>query len=246
MELSINHDLGNITKKLSWSFFLGMSLNDIQSGTSTAIKSNLTTTTDTYDLFGATPPPPQSFPTQSTISVTDANGNPVIDTNGNQVSQVVSISPLIGDQPLQRVTGTVTDVTSLVDTFKVHGGYATFRAGPTLTYHFNDHLKLSVSAGPAIIYAGTMYNVTEDLTPATGEPIVDTLSDTTQKLVPAVYFDATVEYDLTERTGFYLGAVYQDGGSYLQSANNTAFGTYTTKVDFGNQNGLRSGLTFKF
>jgi hypothetical protein len=246
MEISVAHDMGNLGKKLSWSIFFGMALNDIQAGKTTAIKSQLTTTTDTYDLFGTTPPAPGSFPSQSTISVTDANGNPVIDTNGNQVSQVLSVSPLIGDQPLQRVTGTVVDTTSLVDSFRLHGAYATFRVGPTLTYHLNDHIKLSVSAGPAVIYAGTMYNVTEDLTPATGDPIVDTLSDTTQKLVPAVYVDATMEYDLTERTGLYLGAVYQDGGSYLQAANSTSYGTYTTKVDFANQNGVRSGLSFKF
>jgi hypothetical protein len=246
MELSVSHDMGNITKKLSWSVFLGMSLNDIQAGSVTSIKSRLTTTTDTYDLFGATPPPPGSFPSQSTVAVTDANGNPVIDTSGSQVSQVISVSPLLGDQPLQRLTNTVTDTTSLVDTFKVHGAYATFRAGPTLAYRFNDHFKFSVSAGPALIYSGTMYNVVEDLTPATGDPIIDTLSDTTQKVVPAVYFDATVEYDITERTGLYLGAVYQDGGSYLQAANSTSYGTYTTKIDFANQDGVRSGLTFKF
>jgi hypothetical protein len=246
MELSVSRDMGNITKKLSWNIFFGMSLNDIQASSTAAIKSNLTTTTDTYDLFGATVPAPGSFPSQSTIEVTDANGNPVLDTNGNQVSQVVSVSPLIGDQPLQRSTSTVVDFTSLVDSFKLHGAYATFRAGPSLTYTFNNHLKLIVSAGPAIIYAGSMYNVTEDLTTATGDPIVDTLTDTTQRLVPAVYFDATMQYDITDRTGLYLGAVYQNGGSYLQSANDTAFGTYTTKVDFADQNGIRTGLSYKF
>jgi hypothetical protein len=246
MELSINHDMGNLTKKLSWSIFLGMSLNDIQAGSSDKIKSQLTTTTDTYDLFGNTPPPPGSFPSQSTVSVTDANGNPVIGTDGTQVSQIVSISPLIGDQPLQRVTSTVADTSTLVDTFRVHGGYATFRVGPTLTYQFNDKWKLSISAGPALIYSGTMYTVAEVLTPATGDPIEDNLIDTTQKLVPAVYADATLQYNITERTGLYLGAVFQDGGSYLQSANSTSFGTFTTKVDFSDQNGLRSGMTFKF
>jgi hypothetical protein len=246
MELSVARDMGTLGKKLSWSLFFGMSLNDIRAGSSDAIKSNLTTTTDTYDLFGATPPGPGTFPNQTTINVTDANGNPVVDTNGNQVTQIVSVSPLLGDQPLSRVTGTVVDFSSLVDTFKLHGAYATFRAGPTVTYSFNDHLKLNVSVGPALIYAGTMYNVTEDLTPATGDPIVDTLTDTTEKLVPAVYFDATMQYDITDRTGLYLGGVFQDGGSYTQTANSTSYGTYTTKVDFSDQNGVRTGLSFKF
>jgi hypothetical protein len=75
--------------------------------------------------------------------------------------------------------------------------------------------------------------------------IID-IFDRTQKLVPAYYADATVQYDLTDRTGFYLGGVYQNGGSYLQTAGSPHDGTYTTKVDFSNQNGLRTGVTFKF
>ena len=138
-------------------------------------------------------------------------------------------------------------MTSVTNHFlQLHGAYMTFRAGPTVTYSFNDHLKFNVSVGPALIYAGSTYDATEILTPPTGDPVVIDIFDRTQKLVPAYYVDATVQYDLTERTGFYLGGVYQNGGSYVQTAGSANDGTYTTKVDFSNQNGLRTGVTFKF
>jgi hypothetical protein len=186
-------------------------------------------------------------PAAQTINVTDSNGNPVLDpSTGAPVTQSVDTTVLIGNQPLQRTITTVTDLTSVVDHFKVHGGYVTFRAGPQLVYTFNDHFKLSLSVGPALIYSGSEFNVTQVLTPPTGDPIINNLTSTDQKLVPAAYADLTLQYDVSERTGFYLGGVYQDGGSYVQNVDDKLLGSYSTKVDFSDENGVRGGLNFKF
>ena len=182
----------------------------------------------------------------TSVAVNDINGNQVIGPDGSPVTQSISNDGLIGNVPLARTTSTETDDTTIVDHWKLHGAYFTIRAGPSIIYSFNDHLKLSVSAGPAIIYAGSYYDVTQVMTPPTGDPIVIDIFDRTQKLVPAYYADVTVQYDVTERTGFYLGGVYQNGGSYLQTAGSQFDGTYVTRVDFSDQNGLRTGLTFKF
>ena len=247
VELSVSRDMGNIGKHLSWSIFGGVSINDIQAATFGNVRANVTTVTDVYDLFGQTPQTAgTSSPSATTINVTDANGNQILDSTGANVTQAIDTSVLIGNQPLARTTSTVTDVVSVVDHWKLHGSYLTFRTGPSLVYAFNDHLKASLSVGPALIYAGSMYNVTEVFTPASGDPIIDTLSNTTAKLVPAYYADATVQYDLNETTGFYFGGVYQNGGSYMQTASSTNAGTYSTRVDFSNQNGFRGGLSFKF
>lgn len=248
MEISAARDMADLNKRLSWKLFFGLSLNDIQAATFGPVKANLTTLTDTYDLFGATPMQPgTSSPTAQTINVTDSNGNQVLDpSTGAPVTQSVDTTVLLGNQPLQRTITTATNATSVVDHFKVHGGYVTFRAGPQLIYAFNDHLKLSLSVGPALIYAGSQFNVTQVLTPPTGDPIVNNLTSTDQKLVPAAYADLTLQYDVSERTGFYLGGVYQDGGSYVQNADDKLLGTYSTKIDFSDQNGLRGGLNFKF
>lgn len=248
MEISVAHDMADLTKHLSWKFFMGLSLNDIQAASSAVVKANVTTTTDVYDLFGQTPiPPGTTSPNAQNINVVDSNGNQVLDpTTGQPVQQSVETTVLIGNEPLARNTTTVADFGSVEDSWKVHGGYMTFRAGPQLVYAFGDHLKLSVSVGPALIYAGSMYEISEKFTPATGDPITDNLVDVAQKLVPAAYADATLSYDVTDRAGFYLGGVFQDGGSYTQTANDTNFGTYSTKIDFSDQRGVRGGLTFKF
>ena len=200
MEISAARDMGDLGKHLAWKLFFGLSLNDIQSATFAAVKANLTTLTDTYDLFGATPMAAgTSSPAAQTINVTDSNGNQVLDpSTGAPVTQSVETTVLLGNQPLLRTITTNTDLTSVVDHWKIHGGYVTLRMGPQLVYSFGDHLKLDLDVGPALIYAGSMYNITEVLTPATGSPIIDNLSGTTEKLVPAVYADLTLQYDVSD------------------------------------------------
>jgi hypothetical protein len=64
-------------------------------------------------------------------------------------------------------------------------------------------------------------------------------------LLPGYYADATVQFDLTERAGLYAGAIFQSAGSYTQTAD-SATGSYSTKIDLSNQNGLRAGLSIRF
>ncbi len=248
IELSVNRDMGSIGKHFAWSIFAGISINDIQAAKIAAARATVTTNDRHLRPLRADADRRRHLlPLNTSVAVNDANGNPVIGTDGTPVTQAVSSSGLIGNVPLARSTSSATDLTSVTNHFKLHGAYMTFRAGPTATYSFNDHLKFNVSFGPALIYAGSTYDATEILTPPTGDPVVIRyLRYPTQKLVPAYYVDATVQYDLTDRTGFYLGGVYQNGGSYLQTAGSVDDGTYTTRVSFSDQNGLRTGLTFKF
>jgi hypothetical protein len=255
MELSVARDMGTLGKKFSWRLFAGMSLNDIDASATSGVAANITTVTDTYDLFGQTPPTtvPYTSPNQAVNDVYDSNGNPVLDSSGNNVTQTVTSSTLIGNQALNRSVSTSTDMTSVINAWKVHGAYLLFRGGPQINYDFNDHLHFSVSVGPALYYAGSTYDVTETFNTATGDPIVNQVTNTTAKLVFGYYADATLQYTLTDTTGFYLGAIYQNGGSYTQTANQTAdsnlagsSATYTTKVDFSDQDGVRTGVSFKF
>jgi hypothetical protein len=54
-----------------------------------------------------------------------------------------------------------------------------------------------------------------------------------------------VQFDLTERTGFYAGAVFQSSGSYTQTVD-SANAHYSTKIDLANQSGVRAGLSIRF
>jgi hypothetical protein len=78
-----------------------------------------------------------------------------------------------------------------------------------------------------------------------GAEISDTSSSEAYKLLPGYYADATVQFDLTERAGFYAGAVFQSAGSYTQNVD-TENANYSTKIDLANQNGVRAGLSIRF
>jgi len=251
MEVSTTHDYKDYGKHWSLKLFGGMSINDISSASISSVNATLTTTTDTYDLFGITPPavssgtPYSSSGSSSAIeNVLDANGNQVYDSSGNPVTETVDTAILLGSAPIGNRQTTLSQV-QVLNYYKVHGAYATFRGGPQLIYNFTNHFHLAVSAGPALVYAGSTYGVTQTLTPPTGAPIVEALVDTTSKLLYGYYVDATVQYDLTDTSGFYLGGYEQSTGSYNQSATSPG-GTYTTNLDFNNLGGLRGGMEVKF
>ena len=159
---------------------------------------------------------------------------------------------MLSSSPLNSTTSTETDDVSVANHYKLHGAYLAFRGGPALNCNFNDHIRFTLSAGPELLYASSTYTVTAVLTPPTGEQEIATYQDIDDKFLPAVYADATIEYDITDKAGLYFGAFFQDAGSYEQTASGyaalsaTSFGSYSTKVDFSTQEGLRGGLSFKF
>ncbi len=285
MELSSARDMGNLGKHFSWRLFCGMSINDIQAAASYAVAARVTTLTDTYDLYGQTPPAAGGTGNSGTTApLTDAYGKAITDSSGNPLTIAVDTTTLISNAPVgTRMVTTAVDSTSVTDDFKLHGAYAYFRGGPILVYSPTERLHLNLGVGPALIYAGSSFQATEIFAPATGAQIVDMGVSTESKLVLGYFVDAMLQYDVTDRTGFFFGAFFQDGGSYLQSvtghtgtstigslpvtgggsttlvSNDPMFtaaanspsagllvGTYSTRVDFSNQEGFRAGIAFKF
>jgi hypothetical protein len=182
--------------------------------------------------------------------VTDSAGDPVLNTDGSTQTANTDTTVLLNNKPVARNTDTTTDSASVTNRWKLKGAYLTFRAGPAIWVPFTSRLRASVSAGPALIYSGSTYSVTQSFQPALGAEITDTSSSEMNKFLPGYFADASLEFDLTERTGFYAGAVFQSAGSYTQTLT-TAGSTldsvnYSTKVDFRNQNGLRAGMTIRF
>jgi hypothetical protein len=285
MELSSARDMGNLSKHFSWRLFLGMSINDIQAAASVYVPAQMTTVTDTYDLYGQTPPSaPGSASSGTTAPLLNASGTQITDSSGNPLTVAVDTTTLISNAPVgtRRVTTSV-DTTSVMNEYKLHGAYAYVRGGPMLVYSPTERLHLNLSIGPAIIYAGSNFQATEIYNPPTGTQIVDLMASTESKAVLGGFVDAMLQYDVTDRTGFYIGGFLQDGGSYTQSVTGhlgtyalnalpvtgggsttmvsgdpmvvstsnspsagTIVGTYSTKVDFSNQEGFRAGIAFRF
>lgn len=146
----------------------------------------------------------------------------------------------------------------LKDHYNLRGAYMTFRAGPTVVVPLFKHFSASFSAGAVLVYAGTNYSVTEIFEPDSGDFMADNVSDGASAFLPGFYFDANVQWDLTNYSGFYLGAVYQSSGSYTQTIESSATSTdsttavqqnlskYTTRVDLASLQGFRAGFMLKF
>ena len=266
MELSSSRDMGNVNfgKNLSWKLFGGMSINDIQDAYMTKVSANVTTLTDTYDLYGQSPPlaPSTEGANSTSVSLTDLSGNPVLDSAGSPITISVNTTTLISNAPVNRSISSAVSSTSVTNHWKLHGAYAEFRGGPILVWSPRERLHFSLSAGPALLYTGTNLTVTSVLQPVSGPQIVDTVASDKNIILFGVFADATVQYDLNERAGLYMGVFYQEAGGYKQNVDgkgasamlngsyndvtNAFTGTYSAKVDFTNQTGFRSGLAYKF
>jgi len=247
MDLAVSRDMGKLFgSRMTWTLTAGMSVNDISANTMSGVQANLNALTDYYSLFGRTPPAaPYSAPSSTSENVVDASGNPVLDANGNPQTVSIDTTVLLANEPVGRQTITTTDSTSVTNRWKLKGAYYTFRAGPTVWIPITSRLRLSLSGGAAFVYAGTDYTVTESFAPEIGAEISETNSSQANKLLPGYFAEASLRFDLTERAGFYAGAVFQSTGSYDQKIE-AANANYTTKVDLANQSGLRAGMTIRF
>ena len=165
------------------------------------------------------------------------------------VSTLRALNASVTDHPFMR-TITLSPGT-VFNQWDLKGAYFTFRVGPSVSYLITDRLKLNLSAGAAMVYSGTNYTVTQTYQPAIGDPIVSTAQDDESKLLVGYYLDASLQFDITERAGFYAGAVYQDTGSYTQTADlNDSFtgshASYKSLIDLSSLSGFRMGMTFRF
>jgi hypothetical protein len=175
----------------------------------------------------------------------DSAGNAVLNDDGTAQSVTTDTTVLLTNQPLRADPKVTTDSSSVSSRWKLSGAYYTFRAGPTVQFPFSNRFKASFSAGAALLYAGSTYTVTQTYTPETGADVTDTSKSTMSHLLPGYYADATLHFDLTERTGFYAGAIVQGAGEYTHNVNSTA-AQYSTKIDLAKQQGFRGGMTIRF
>ena len=246
-EVTVARDMGKLGKRLEWNLEAGFSLNDLKASLVSAVSANVTTRTDAYSLNGAAAPaaPYTGSSAATSQTVVDASGNPVLNSDGTAKTVTPDTLTLLAMDPQSSNTQTVVDTTSVINSWKLKGAYFTFRAGPTLVMPFTQHLRATVSAGAALVYAGTIYTVAQSYQPVTGDPITQTVSDSSNHFLPGFYADANVEYWVTDTAGFYAGAVYQNTGEFKQTVK-TDTADFSTKVDMSSLGGLRAGMNIRF
>ena len=230
-ELVLSRDMGKIGNKFEWKLFAGIGINGISSSAQRNVNATITTVTDSYSLDGQTLPDTVPYAAPSFT----------VDNDGN----VVDTTVLLGQKPDSRTSTAVTNDTQVLNAWRLKGTYLTARLGPTLIYHVADNFRLSLSAGPALVYSGTNYAVIQTLTPDISDPIVSVVGESNEEVLTGYYVDATLEYLITERAGFYAGAFYQTSGEYTSTITENG-ANYTTDIDLSRLQGFRAGLNFKF
>ncbi|HXA80897.1 MAG TPA: hypothetical protein VNV14_06480, partial [Opitutaceae bacterium] len=200
--------------------------------------------------------------------ILDGNGDPVPDGNGNttynstpntttttapytapssttsSTGATVNNSTLLGLQPVSD-TAAAPQPTLVSEKWNINGAYFTLRGGAEMIVPITEKFSASMSGGPALVYVGTTFSVDQTITPPTGSPITSTVSDQYSTVLPAYFADANIDYSFTDTTDVYLGAVFQSTTGYNQAIHEPN-GNYTDRIDFGNQEGVRGGISFKF
>jgi hypothetical protein len=268
-ELTFERDFGWHLGPVQFDLIGGLGMNKISYSRTAGVAGMMTTNTDVYNTFNTVLDPTSGDPVLDSngnptyTPGTPANGSPLVpvtppysapstgtDANNNSVNNTT----LIGSTPVQNPNPPTNGPaagpsgptpTTITEQWNINGAYFTLRAGAEMIVPITQKFSASVSGGPALIYVGTTFSVDQTLTPPTGNPITSTVSNDYSTVLPAYFADADIEYTLTENTGLYLGAVFQSTTSYNQAIH-VPDGNYTNKVDFGNQEGLRGGISFKF
>ncbi|MFZ9683110.1 MAG: hypothetical protein ACO3DQ_07905 [Cephaloticoccus sp.] len=230
-ELVVSREMGKLGNKLEWKLFAGIGINGLSSTAQGAVNATIYTVTDTYSLDGQTLP--EGVPYVAPSATADDNGN------------ITDTTVLLGQKPTSRTNSSVTNNTQVANLWRLKGTYLTARIGPTLTYHISDNFRVSLSAGPTLVYSGTTYSVEQTLVADTSDPIVSTVSENDEKALTGYYVDATLEYMITETAGLYAGAFYQTSGEYTSTISENG-SAYTTDIDLSKLQGFRAGLNFKF
>jgi len=231
VEIASEREMGKVFgSRMKWGLIAGLSVNQIYATTSANLAADVTTTRDLYSLGGQAAPDVSSTPYVAPVN-----------------SGGVDVSVLLGDQPLDRSTKTASIANEVLSTWKLRGAYVTMRAGPTLYLPVTSRFSATFSAGAVLVYAGTTYEVTQSFKPETGDEVSQFVTNTKNALLPGFYVDADLQFAMTDTSGLYLGAVYQNSGDYVQTVSSTdGLSTYMTRVDLSSLQGIRAGVSFKF
>jgi len=247
IDISTSHDMGKLFgTKMSWSLLAAVSVSDLSAQASANVRAAVSTDSDYYSLYGQNPAdPPYASPSSKNFTLLDSAGSPLLTDDGVPQTVVLDTSVLLANESAARITTVVTDETSVRNSWKLKGAFYTFRFGATLVIPIFSRVQITLSAGPALIYSGSSYTVTQTLDPETGTDITDTSTDVANKVLPGYFADAAVQVNVSDRTGFYAGAVFQSAGSFVQQLNNGT-AQYSSKIDFANMSGLRAGMSYRF
>lgn len=234
-EMAVSKRLLRFGRKVELSFSGAIGVSDFKASTSQRIGADLITMTDLYQVFGDVPTAPYEAPSVDTL--TDP-----------ETGNIIPFGQFETTVPLQQVTPNRTFVTSpngaaIEGAWGIDGAYYSMRFGPELRGHLTERISFTVGAGVLGAFVGSDFSVSEFLELDT--PTINAIRfggvDSMSELLIGYYAEASVEFWVTQRTGFFFGAVLESLDDFVQN-----FAGRTANVTLSDATLIRFGIIHRF
>lgn len=229
--------LHNNSPRLTWGGQLGLTIASINAKDDAKIFTTLFTDEDRYSLDGATAPTgAYTAPSTTTVTSTDSNGNPVTNTSDTTI--------LLANRPYFRTRTEEADAAPIQGFWQVRGGALTARTGVWLRYRPWEHVGIRAGAGVSGTFLGVTMRYDERMD---FEEVLFHLRYRNQTAPEKyTYFGAygtiDAEWWLTNTTGFFLGATYEQVSKDIK----IPLDGRTADIRLGSGTGIRFGITKLF
>lgn len=241
VELALGRRLGRLGQRIEWGITGLIGITDINVKTSGKVNSTLHTLTDYYLITGGAAPRDSdgnlvfSQPTVGTFTSPDNNREYA---NSKETTTTLGQDPIAGARTETSLAGGA----EVEGNWQIKGSYYMLRLGPNVRMMLTERISLNASVGFAGAYLGTKYRVDERLIlPNINSEIREQAEDEDSQFIAGFYGELNAELWLTERTGFYAGATYENLGDYEQVLNGR-----TADVELSSGLGVRFGLITRF
>lgn len=235
MEFGVSKRILKFGRKTDLSFSATVGISDFEARAADRITANLITLTDVYNVLGT--PPAASYLAPDFELLFDDIGNEV-PGDGREVTV-----PLQQLTPDRRITNTPNGA-NVEGVWEIKGAYYSIRLGPEIRSHITEKLAFTAGAGFLGVYVGSDFSVTETLD-LDGYPTFRTIqvndTENLTDLIAGFYAEATIEYWITQRTGFFVGATFESVDDFVQT-----FGGRTASVLLGDATVVRFGIIHRF
>jgi hypothetical protein len=232
------------TPRWAWGILLGFGLSDVNLKTRETIRATLNTLTDTYSLLGSAVPVDDTPDDGIAYSAPSTATETITLSDGTTSSFTLDTTTLLGNRPESRVLTSTPGGAEIEGFWQIKGAYFTLRSGPWVRWQPSEKISVRLSAGATVSWLGMHIRYDERLLRDDVAAEIKANNETKNEGfgIPGVFSGLEAEWWLTQRTGFFGGATYEQ---FSKDATLEADGRRAdVKVSSGL--GLRLGITTRF
>ncbi|MFO1449915.1 MAG: hypothetical protein U1F61_17280 [Opitutaceae bacterium] len=232
------------TPRWAWGILLGFGMSDVNLKTRESIRATLNTLTDTYSLLGS-PVPLDDAPDDGTAYSAPSTATETITaSDGTTSSFTVDTTTLLGNRPESRLLTATPGGAEIEGFWQIKGAYFTLRSGPWVRWQPSEKISVRLSAGATVSWLGMHIRYDERLVRDDVAAEIRATNETQNEGIgiPGVFSGLEAEWWLTQRTGFFGGATFEQ---FSKDATLEADGR-KADVKISSGLGLRLGITTRF